>query len=367
MRHCEEIAFLSAANSFAENMTLPTRVATPALHQTQCGASVRKDGTLSYMLADHLDSTSVTTDSAGSKVSEMRYTPWGEVRFHWVDQNLSTTPAYTLPKFSFTGQRSFMDDPSTSGMEGFGLMDYNARMYDPQVGRFTSADSIVPGGVQGLDRYAYVNNSPVNYVDPSGHVCASRANYHGTRTLRDEECEETPPSDLVDSMSSDDFEAALKTAQPGDEILYQWQGENYRLKCVTVDENGVCNLFWDLRTRQSIEDPWSFASRAVGFYQLQSNGFYKVYKGVGQWRNLPEYLEPDNTEDYYGDKEMLVIQQFPVGTTCKAECLLGLATTVYFWDTPAGPIALGITAFFFDIETGSVLVIFASPQMPSLP
>jgi hypothetical protein len=107
MRHCEEIAFLSAANSFAENMTLPTRVATPALHQTQCGASVRKDGTLSYMLADHLDSTSVTTDSAGSKVSEMRYTPWGEVRFHWVDQNLSTTPAYTLPKFSFTGQRSF--------------------------------------------------------------------------------------------------------------------------------------------------------------------------------------------------------------------------------------------------------------------
>ena len=27
----------------------------------------------------------------------------------------------------------------------------------------------MPGGVQGLDRYAYVNNSPMNYVDPSGH------------------------------------------------------------------------------------------------------------------------------------------------------------------------------------------------------
>jgi hypothetical protein len=32
------------------------------------------------------------------------------------------------------------------------------------------ADTIVPGGVQGLDRYAYVNNSPLNYVDPTGHV-----------------------------------------------------------------------------------------------------------------------------------------------------------------------------------------------------
>jgi hypothetical protein len=31
------------------------------------------------------------------------------------------------------------------------------------------ADTIVPGGVQGLDRYAYVNNSPLNYVDSSGH------------------------------------------------------------------------------------------------------------------------------------------------------------------------------------------------------
>ena len=51
----------------------------------------------------------------------------------------------------------------------WGYLDYNARMYDPQVGRFTSADTIVPGGVQGLDRYAYVDNSPVNYVDPTGH------------------------------------------------------------------------------------------------------------------------------------------------------------------------------------------------------
>jgi len=28
---------------------------------------------------------------------------------------------------------------------------------------------LIPAGAQGLDRYAYVNNSPVNFTDPSGH------------------------------------------------------------------------------------------------------------------------------------------------------------------------------------------------------
>jgi hypothetical protein len=45
-------------------------------------------------------------------------------------------------------------------------------MYDPALGRFAQADTIVPGGVQGLDRYAYVNNDPVRYTDPSGHICS---------------------------------------------------------------------------------------------------------------------------------------------------------------------------------------------------
>ncbi|MBI5822920.1 MAG: RHS repeat-associated core domain-containing protein [Chloroflexi bacterium] len=125
------------------------------------------------ILSDHLGSTSMTTDDKGVKVSEMRYKPWGEVRYAWTNDTLNANPAYALTKYTFTGQYSHMDDPSTPASEGFGLMYYNARMYDPALGRFTSADTIVPGGVQGYDRYAYVNNSPVNYVDPSGHesVC----------------------------------------------------------------------------------------------------------------------------------------------------------------------------------------------------
>jgi hypothetical protein len=47
-----------------------------------------------------------------------------------------------------------------------------ARWYDAQLGRWISADTIVPSfaNPQSLNRFAYVYNSPLNYVDPSGHV-----------------------------------------------------------------------------------------------------------------------------------------------------------------------------------------------------
>ncbi len=57
-------------------------------------------------------------------------------------------------------------------------MYYNARWYDPSLGRFAQADTIVPGGAQGYDRYAYVNNDPVRYTDPSGHKpCWATSHY----------------------------------------------------------------------------------------------------------------------------------------------------------------------------------------------
>ncbi|MCZ2122157.1 MAG: RHS repeat-associated core domain-containing protein [Anaerolineales bacterium] len=71
-------------------------------------------------------------------------------------------------KYTYTGQYSYTND--------FGLHFYNAHWYDTSLGRFTQADSIIPAGIHphfmgagGLDRYAYVNNAPVNLTDPSGH------------------------------------------------------------------------------------------------------------------------------------------------------------------------------------------------------
>ena len=50
-------------------------------------------------------------------------------------------------------------------------MDYNARFYGHSLGRFTQPDTIIPdpNNPQTLNRYSYVNNNPINYIDPTGH------------------------------------------------------------------------------------------------------------------------------------------------------------------------------------------------------
>ena len=35
--------------------------------------------------------------------------------------------------------------------------------------RFNQPDTLTPGGPQGLNRFSYANNNPLNYNDPTGH------------------------------------------------------------------------------------------------------------------------------------------------------------------------------------------------------
>jgi len=70
-----------------------------------------------------------------------------------------TLNAQTLPtEDTYTGQKK---DEET------GLMYYNARYYDPTLGLFIQADSVDDG----LNKYQYVRNNPINATDPSGHWC----------------------------------------------------------------------------------------------------------------------------------------------------------------------------------------------------
>ncbi|MFA6542992.1 MAG: toxin TcdB middle/N-terminal domain-containing protein [Limisphaerales bacterium] len=108
-----------------------------------------------YYLDDHLGSSSVLTDRSGTVVQRYTYSAYGRT------QHQNNTSAYPLERM-FTGQ--LLDDET-------GLYFYNARYYDPELGRFIQADSFVPDEDDGqaLNRYSYVLNNPVRYTDPSGN------------------------------------------------------------------------------------------------------------------------------------------------------------------------------------------------------
>ena len=67
----------------------------------------------------------------------------------------------------YTGQRD----------TGLGIYHYRARFYSPYINHFISADTVIPSytNPQDLNRYSYVNNNPLRYTDPTGHMRVEEA------------------------------------------------------------------------------------------------------------------------------------------------------------------------------------------------
>ncbi len=130
--------------------------------------AVRSAGVLYYTYTDHLGSVVALSSLTGvlDATSLARYDPFG---------NFRTTPA-TNPGMTdqgFTGHRH-----NNTGTNNLGLIYMNARYYLPEVGRFVSADTIIPepSDPQSYNRYSYGYNNPVKYTDPSGHCNGDPSN-----------------------------------------------------------------------------------------------------------------------------------------------------------------------------------------------
>ncbi|MCL4507180.1 MAG: RHS repeat-associated core domain-containing protein [Chloroflexi bacterium] len=129
------------ANSTPPVNLAPARV-TYRFNEQQ--VAVREGVTLTFVHGDHIGSASLVTSITGTVISELRYTPYGETRY-----SIGDTP--TNKRFTSQEQQA-----------GIGLYSFGARFYDALLGRFISADSVVPrpGNPQSLNRYAYCLNSP---------------------------------------------------------------------------------------------------------------------------------------------------------------------------------------------------------------
>jgi RHS repeat-associated protein len=106
-----------------------------------------------HQLLDHLGSVTLELDESGRVLTYEEFRPYGETACH-----IATGAPHRPPKrYRFTGGEW---DACT------GLYDRGARDYDPSLARWTGPDPA--GMVDGPNRFAYVRNNPVRFIDPTG-------------------------------------------------------------------------------------------------------------------------------------------------------------------------------------------------------
>jgi RHS repeat-associated protein len=115
--------------------------------------AMRQGSTTTWIMGDHLGSASVTLNSSGAIIGQARYMPYGETR--WATGLITTS-------------RRYADQIQDANL---GMYVMGAREYDPLIGRWLSADTLVPqpGNPQSFNRYAYVLGNPIRNSDPTGH------------------------------------------------------------------------------------------------------------------------------------------------------------------------------------------------------
>ena len=122
--------------------------------------------TFTYVLSDHEGSTSDLTSSSGTSVVNESFTPFGQRRnpTTWSgaasNSDLTTAAGITRQGYTFQTQLGLW----------MGMNHMNGRVEDAVTGRMLSVDPRVPDETnpQSYNRYSYVNNNPLSFIDPSG-------------------------------------------------------------------------------------------------------------------------------------------------------------------------------------------------------
>lgn len=115
-----------------------------------------------YILRDYQGSITHIMTSDGTLDKEFSYDAWGHLRNpdNHTMYNYNIVQTYPQNR-GYTGHEPLAE---------FGLINMNARLYDPALGRFLSPDPYIqmPDMSQNLNRYTYALNNPLKYKDPDG-------------------------------------------------------------------------------------------------------------------------------------------------------------------------------------------------------
>ena len=122
-----------------------------------------------YRHVEHLGSTVAVSDATATPLAVLGHDPFGDRRR--ADWNRELTANESA---AFSGRRTARGFTGHEQLDRTGLVHMSGRLYDPRLGRFLTADPYVANPAMGQDwnRYSYVSNSPMSYVDPTGYVRA---------------------------------------------------------------------------------------------------------------------------------------------------------------------------------------------------
>ncbi|HJV78337.1 MAG TPA: RHS repeat-associated core domain-containing protein [Paludibacter sp.] len=117
---------------------------------------------LYFLHRDYLGSITQVTDNNGNLAAEYSYDAWGRMR-NPANWNVYSTTAQPTPMFGrgYTGHEH---------LNQFGIINMNARLYDPLLARFLAPDPQVssPEASNGYNRYMYALDNPMMYTDING-------------------------------------------------------------------------------------------------------------------------------------------------------------------------------------------------------
>ena len=122
-----------------------------------------------FLHRDNLGSILAITKATDGAVVEKRFfDAWGNLK------GLVNAAGTLITDAQQLANNNFFIDRGYTGHEHLwkaGLINMNARLYDPILRKFLSADNLVqdPFNTQNYDRYSYVLNNPLLYTDPSGN------------------------------------------------------------------------------------------------------------------------------------------------------------------------------------------------------
>jgi RHS repeat-associated protein len=157
------LAYLGTSNTVSSSVVSGALSAYSAIDAIGDRLTTGLSGAFAYLVPD-LHGNVVAAASAGTSpgyLSAYRYDAYGETVASWIAESGSVSVPYR-----YQGRRLQNASGATD------LYDFGARSYDPDLGSFTSFDT-VSGSAQNpltLNRYLYASANPATMIDPDGHA-----------------------------------------------------------------------------------------------------------------------------------------------------------------------------------------------------